>query len=461
MLAALVFLGFIAVAAWLHLHGTVESVPDAERSLAHLVGRDLDLQGALDRAGAFERRIYVWLMLETPNSLTQAIEWYDELSGVSLDPDVDLRLTILRAEAGRLDELRDTLAQWRERSDPFPYFAEALEGAYIGGGVDPADAGALAHGLGQVLGEDDWFQDRVTIALAGRAGDAALRADAERALAERGRRLLERARVLVAVDFATIVAGGLALVVVVRRLRRDRAGLHVAAAPMPPPWPWRRAVGVLLRGGAVGAAVMFVFFFIDVSGDVLRALVSLAANVAALPLLLVVRRFLVRPAGLGVVQAFGFAPSRSGWPRMALVVLALVGAGALGDWASALLGGVLARPSHWSEWFDADLVWGEPLVALLTSLDACVFAPLVEETVFRGILFGALRVRMRLPVAAVTSAAIFAAAHGYGVAGFVSVFWSGLVWAWAYERTRSVLPGMAAHALNNVAATLSVLVIYR
>jgi hypothetical protein len=460
-LAALVLAGFIALAMWLHQRASVESVPDAERSLAHVVGRDMDLQMALDHLGSLERGLYVWLMLETPDSLTQAIDWYDELSGVSLDPDVDVRLAILRAEAGQMEDVREALAQWRARSEPFPFYAEVLGAAYGDETVDRDEAHALSDGLGQALGEDAWFHDRVTIALAARAGDQALHADAERALAARGHHLLQRARALVAVDAATIALGGVALVLLLRLLRRDPATVRVADAPVPPPWPPRRALAVLLRGGAVGAAVMFAFFFVDVDSDVLRSLVSITANVAALPLVLLVRRFLMRPAGLGLAEGLGLAPSPRTWRRMALVVLALVGAGALGDWGSALLGGVLDRPSHWSEWFDSDLVWGTPLVALLSAVDACVFAPLVEETVFRGILFGALRTWMSMPLAACASGLVFAAAHGYGVSGFVSVFLSALVWAWAYERTRSLVPGMIAHGLNNVAATLSVLVIYR
>jgi membrane protease YdiL (CAAX protease family) len=61
----------------------------------------------------------------------------------------------------------------------------------------------------------------------------------------------------------------------------------------------------------------------------------------------------------------------------------------------------------------------------------------------------------------VLSAAIFGVAHGYGVAGFGSVFASGLMWAIAYEKTRSLLPGMVAHAANNVSAACAVLALLR
>jgi membrane protease YdiL (CAAX protease family) len=47
------------------------------------------------------------------------------------------------------------------------------------------------------------------------------------------------------------------------------------------------------------------------------------------------------------------------------------------------------------------------------------------------------------------------------VAGFGSVFASGLMWAAAYEKTGSLLPGMAAHAANNVSAACAVLALLR
>ena len=43
----------------------------------------------------------------------------------------------------------------------------------------------------------------------------------------------------------------------------------------------------------------------------------------------------------------------------------------------------------------------------------------------------------------------------------VSVFASGVLWALAYERTRSLLPGMLAHAVSNIQATTIVLATLR
>ena len=45
--------------------------------------------------------------------------------------------------------------------------------------------------------------------------------------------------------------------------------------------------------------------------------------------------------------------------------------------------------------------------------------------------------------------------------GFAAVTWSGMVWALGYERTRSLLPGMLAHAGSNLLATSSFLLLLR
>ena len=460
-LSALVLLALVALTTWLHQGSSVESVSEPEAALGRVVGRDLDLEAGLAHAMPWERRLYVWLMLETSDGVAQATEWYEELEAVLGAADVALRLAVLHGETGRLDDVRDAVADWNSRSAPFPLMAETVSAAYLGERVSAADAREMRVAIAELLEEDDWFLDRLTIALARGAGDAALHGDAEASLSARARGMLGRARALVITDLAIVVVGGAGLVVALRRLRRDPASLRVAGAQVPPPWPTGVAVAVLLRGGAAGALVLAAFLLIDVPDGVARVGTSLAANVAVVPLLLLVRRHLLRPAGQSWGDALGIWPAPGSAPRLLIVTVALVGAGALGDWAGALLGGLGGWTSHWTEWFDGDLIWGDASVVGITLIDACVAAPALEEVAFRGLLFGALRTRLSLPVAALASAGLFAVAHGYGAIGFASVLWSGLVWAWAYERTGSLLPGMAAHAVNNVAASLAVMALYR
>jgi membrane protease YdiL (CAAX protease family) len=78
-------------------------------------------------------------------------------------------------------------------------------------------------------------------------------------------------------------------------------------------------------------------------------------------------------------------------------------------------------------------------------------APVVEETFFRGFVFAGLRARYDWRWAAVMSAALFAAAH-MELTFFLPAFVLGFLFAYLYQSSNSVWPGMIIHtALNAVA----------
>jgi uncharacterized protein len=190
-------------------------------------------------------------------------------------------------------------------------------------------------------------------------------------------------------------------------------------------------------------------------------LIGAVTNLSFVPLLVLAYRYLLRPSGLGLSDSFGLVPTPVGARRLVLVVLTLLALGQVGEGLLDIGGRWLGFTAHWTEWFDRDLVWGSRAVVGMTIFDTVVLTPIFEEIVFRGLLFATLRRRFGVAGAALLSAAIFAIAHGYGVLGFGAVFWSGLLWAWAYERTGSLLPSMAAHAVDNLMATLSVILVLR
>jgi membrane protease YdiL (CAAX protease family) len=78
---------------------------------------------------------------------------------------------------------------------------------------------------------------------------------------------------------------------------------------------------------------------------------------------------------------------------------------------------------------------------------AILAAPLFEEFIFRGQIFGGLRRSMPLAAAMTASAAIFAVIHP--PVSMLPVFVLGLCTAWTYERTKSLLAPMLTHALYN------------
>ena len=91
---------------------------------------------------------------------------------------------------------------------------------------------------------------------------------------------------------------------------------------------------------------------------------------------------------------------------------------------------------------------------------ACVFAPVMEETMFRGALFHHLRSRWRWVFSAPIVAGIFAIIHPQGWVALPVLGAIALVLAALREWRGSLIAPMTAHALNNfVALTVALLVL--
>ena len=90
--------------------------------------------------------------------------------------------------------------------------------------------------------------------------------------------------------------------------------------------------------------------------------------------------------------------------------------------------------------------WGYVAVGIL--------APLAEEIVFRGAILRTLLGMMSKKnhwVAIMISAAIFGVVHG-NTAQFVNALLMGLLLGWMYYRTKSLVPGILMHWVNNTMA---------
>jgi uncharacterized protein len=98
-----------------------------------------------------------------------------------------------------------------------------------------------------------------------------------------------------------------------------------------------------------------------------------------------------------------------------------------------------------------------PSLKATMGIAAVIVAPLVEETVFRGFIYGVLKRYTDGWFAAVCSALLFAIVHMH-VGSLVPLFVLALGLCAAYERTGSLLVPMTMHALfNGVSTTLLLL----
>ena len=232
-----------------------------------------------------------------------------------------------------------------------------------------------------------------------------------------------------------------------------------------PPFPRAMMDGyaVLVRGVALGflvllAAIVVALIALD---DMVPFPLDVVTLVSMLPAVWLVWLRMVRPREIGMRAAFGLAPA-----FRRIIPLGLVGLTALvideaGGYGIMVLAERFGLESHWEEGVIEGLLFGSGTRAGLLAVDAVVWAPLFEEILFRGVLYATLRSRLRPVAAAVASAVLFSAAHFYSWPGFLVICWSGMVWAVAYEKTRSIGPGIVAHALHNAVIVAYVLAVLR
>ncbi len=93
----------------------------------------------------------------------------------------------------------------------------------------------------------------------------------------------------------------------------------------------------------------------------------------------------------------------------------------------------------------------------LAIIGVALIGPLVEEIVFRGMVFGWLRGRTPVTWAIVISAAIFSLEHiGFlQLTLFLPIFAAGIVLAFLYQHARSVWPTFIVHGLFNLIGLLA------
>ena len=97
----------------------------------------------------------------------------------------------------------------------------------------------------------------------------------------------------------------------------------------------------------------------------------------------------------------------------------------------------------------------EPAVLLMSLALLAGLAPVVEELIFRGLLFGWIEGRWGPGTAFIVSSLAFAAAH-VEPAHAILVLPLGLLFGWLRWRTGSLWPSLVAHIANNGLAVLAV-----
>ncbi|HEY3412843.1 MAG TPA: CPBP family intramembrane glutamic endopeptidase [Armatimonadota bacterium] len=92
-------------------------------------------------------------------------------------------------------------------------------------------------------------------------------------------------------------------------------------------------------------------------------------------------------------------------------------------------------------------LWGKIAIFVLGT----ALAPLGEEYFFRGFLFGRYAAAGRVRLGIVVSALFFAGVH-LDPLNFIDLFVVGMLLAWTYHRSGSLIASMTTHAVNNAVA---------
>jgi membrane protease YdiL (CAAX protease family) len=144
----------------------------------------------------------------------------------------------------------------------------------------------------------------------------------------------------------------------------------------------------------------------------------------------------VAPLGRAALPALGLRPAN--WKYLVF--------GALGTLAlSIAVSQIGIEPQGVKQVID---VLRGPRQLVLGLLLLAVLAPLVEELIFRGLVYGWIAGRWGTIPAFILSSLAFAAAH-WEPAHVMLVLPLGLLFGWLRRRTDSLLPSLFAHIFNN------------
>ncbi len=407
----------------------VELLERPEDSLERLVTREMDFCAAVNGLPGWQRDLALFV-LGDERTLQHSLRWSDQLAAQeSASDQTQLERIILMAEAGQMDRVNTAIVPWEFKGEDQARMLEWVRAAYLRAPDRPSGETMIAQ-VRETLPQN-WFADTLVARIAAAIGDRAEQSVAEASIVQRGEVLLHRRMVLAIFELILLVFAAFSLGTILAH----RENVRIGEAPLPPFWTLPDGYGLFIRG---------VLGFLVIS-----TAVSLYWPQET-PL-----------DGWSLREVFGLQWPSGGFRQVWKVVLVLVGLSVAGEFVMSVIVSVSNIPTDWTDGLLEDMLWGPAWIVASEAFDSIVWAPLIEEMAFRGVLYGTLRTKMGMWPAVFVSAAVFGFAHGYGIIGFGSVFWSGILWAVAYERTHSLIPGMLAHAVNNFLVTAGFLWIFR
>ena len=255
------------------------------------------------------------------------------------------------------------------------------------------------------------------------------------------------------VCFAILLSGLVLILSPLARWRRPRSEAGPAGLPMSDSWGTREAVEALVLwvflSVALGSAAVATAPMSGPSSSYRIMAPGVLAAVLAIGWVLVVTRL---RAGIGWDLSTGLRKALIGLGAAGLAVLPAMG-------VFGVFQRLLGERTADNPILPLLLVPDTALAKAALLLAIGVFVPAMEETLFRGVLYGGLRRRWSFWPAALVSGAIFAVVH-MNLAGFAAYLLLGVVFAYLFERSRSLFAPWAAHAAFNIFNLMLVIVLF-
>ncbi len=443
----------------------LDRLQSPEASTNRLVDRELELAAAAETVPSPSGSIWRLSHGDQSSALANAITSERELASYLARRDpasawradrTRARLAVLLAESGALDDAFEIADEVSSQG-----FATGLRRVYGDEPVrnHPTEAIAVVAIAADLNLQGEWLADRLRARIARQNGDEATAQSIDAHTLEQSQHRQRRVSALAAANTLLIVLG-LAVLTAGKHWSRSTG----ARLPDLVTWPLADGIGVFLR--ADFWARLYFSGLGRLPDELAQSplgslLFDWSTPIASIPLLLLTYRHLLREPRGKTPDPLGLDPRRLGlWTCGAFGIVALA-IDLLGTQLLAWSAWSLGATGHWSEGFDEVLIWGDGWQLFTATLDFAAWTPISEEIAFRGVLFLALRRRFGAVASALLSAAFFSSLHFYSLPGFLATLWSGTVWALVLERSRSLLPAIAAHSIYNLLYVADIVLVYR
>src|SRR5215217_3935012 len=177
----------------------LERFEEPDRALELMVSRTMEAQDGLRHAPPWQQWLTEWTAGTDEAERAQAIQWYQELVQVTDRSGSQLRLAILQAESGQVQESLKAAASWRLQDQSVLLYAQLIEAAYGDEPLNQTREIELQSALAETL-PAGWFYTHLALRLAQRADDQALRSAVEQQGVQRGDSLQQWSRALMVTE---------------------------------------------------------------------------------------------------------------------------------------------------------------------------------------------------------------------------------------------------------------------